>query len=486
MKAKYILYVILSITILFAYSCSDDDDWSEVKTNNHVNKWTYEQMSLWYYWYNKLPAGRRLNYNAHPLDFFENILYKRNTTDGDRFSWMQDNYQELLDALKGVTPMDLGFEYYNIDNYSYFLIVYVKPNTDAATKLRRGQHILKIDGKEISRNSGNLSQGKSSYNLTIYDPADNSTKDVTVNVELNYAEDPVYLHKTIDLTGGKKTGYLVYNQFTSDKGDDSFSYDKKLMDIFNEFISKDVTDVILDLRYNGGGSMYTATCLASALVPDRNTDNVFSRNKYNDKIDKELKKQSNYDSYIYDRFVDQTGNSRNNRVPIPSLGTHIKNKGGKLYILTGKYTASASELIINGLDPYMDNNIVLIGNTTYGKNVGSISLYEEKDKHNKWGLQPIVLQTFNADDKSDYAAGFTPKEENLYDEFKDDTMLKPLGDESELLLATAIADITGQPKPGKKKIKTGISISGSSLENKKGAFEMFVDSKKFEDLINKE
>lgn len=485
MKAKYILYVILSIAVLFAYSCSDDDDWSEVKTNNHVNKWTYEKMSLWYYWYDKLPASRSLNYNAYPLDFFESIIYSRNTTDGDRFSWMQDNYQELLDALKGITPMDLGFEYYNINDYSYFLIVYVKPNTDAATKLKRGQHILKVDGKEISRNSTNLSQGKSSYNLTIYDPVDSSTKGVTINLALNYAEDPVYLHKTIDLTGGKKAGYLMYNQFTSDKGDNSFSYDRKLVDIFNEFISKDITDIILDLRYNGGGSILTATHLASALVPNRNTENVFSENKYNNKIDKELRKQSNYDSYIYDRFADEIG-TQNSKISIPALGTHIKNKGGKLYILTGKYTASASELIINGLDPYMDNDIVLIGNTTYGKNVGSISIYEEKDKHNKWAIQPIVLQTFNADGESDYAAGFTPKEENLYDEFKDDTMLRPLGDTDELLLATAIADITGQPKPGKKKTKAAINISGSSLENRKGAFQMFVDNEKFESLITKE
>jgi len=489
MKAKYILYAILFATILYASACNDsDDDWSEVKTNNHVNNWIYEKMSLWYYWYDKMPDKRTLNSNIYPEDYFDKVLYPYNsaTKEGDRFSWIQENYVELLNALKGVTPRDLGFEYYTGNNY--YLIVYVKPNTSAASAgIKRGQHIIMVDNIRVSEGGNNpLAQGKSSYTLTVYDPEDDSTKDIKINVELNYAENPIHFYKTIPLTGNKKAGYMVYNQFTSDKGDNSYSYDKELVNIFNGFISENVTDIVLDLRYNGGGSMLSATYLASALVPNRDVNNIFSKNKFNQKIDEDLKKESNYDSYINDRFVNEIGSGRVNRVTIPTLGTHIKSKGGKLYILTGSYTASASELIINGLMPYMGNDIILIGRTTYGKNVGSISLYEEKDAHNKWGMQPIVLQTFNANDESDYYEGFTPLVENQYNEFEDDTRLKPLGDSDEILLATAIADITGQQKPGKKKSKSLNSISGASLEYKKGAFEMFVDQNKFKDLINKE
>lgn len=488
MKAKYILYAILFATILCAYSCDDDDDWSEVKTNNHVNSWIYNKMSLWYYWYDKMPAQRSLNHNIYPEEYFKKVLYPydANTREGDRFSWIQENYVELLNALKGVTPRDLGFEYYTGNNY--YLIVYVKPNTSAASSgIKRGQHIVMVDNIRVSEGGNDpLAQGKNSYTLTVYDPEDDSTKDIKINVELNYAENPILLSKTILLSNNKKAGYVVYNQFTSDNGDNSFSYDKELLVIFNRFMNENVTDMVLDLRYNGGGSMLAATYLASALVPDRDVNNIFSKNRFNDKIDSELKNESDYDSYVNDRFVNEIGSSRLDKVIIPALGTHIKNKGGKLYILTGKYTASASELIINGLKPYMGSDIVLIGNTTYGKNVGSISLYEEKDSHNKWGMQPIVLQTFNANDESDYAAGFTPLPANQYNEFEDDTRLKPLGDADEILLATAIADITGQPKPAKKKSKSISNISGSSLEYKKGAFQMFVDQDKFESLINKE
>ena len=105
---------------------------------------------------------------------------------------------------------------------------------------------------------------------------------------------------------------------------------------------------------------------------------------------------------------------------------------GRVYILTSSRTASASELIINALKPYME--VFLIGDTTYGKNVGSISLFEENDNKNQWGLQPIVVKVFNSQDQSDYGTGFVPdvvhKDNGLY--------LYPLGDPKEALLSQAI------------------------------------------------
>jgi C-terminal processing protease CtpA/Prc len=484
MKAKYILYAIFLAIVMFAYSCSDnndDDQWSQTQINNHVNDWIYKEMSAWYYWNDKMPTEKNVNYNSDPENFFDNLLYNKNTVNGDRFSWIQENYVELLNALKGVTPRDLGFEYYT--GSDYYLVVYVKPNTHAASQgIKRGQQIKAVNGTTIKSGINNPLTGADTYNITVYDPADDNTKDIRVNVEYNYAENPVYYSNTYSLSGGKKAGYLVYNQFTSDSGDNSVAYDRKLVDIFNGFISEGVSDIILDLRYNGGGSILTATRLASALVPNRSTDNIFSRNEYNKIIDQALKDElgNNYDSYINSRFVDDITYGRG-KISIPELGTHIKNKGGKLYILTGSYTASASELIINGLKPYMNNDIVLIGLTTYGKNVGSVSLYKEDDDHNKWGMQPIVLKISNVENYSDYAAGFTP--DYKYNEFVDDDRLRPFGDTDEILLATALANIEGVSLPAKKALKSSTEISGSSLENRKGAFEMFVDDKELRNLI---
>ena len=79
-----------------------------------------------------------------------------------------------------------------------------------------------------------------------------------------------------------------------------------------------------------------------------------------------------------------------------------------MFVLTTDHTASASELIINGLRPYM--TVTTIGTTTYGKNVGSITITDDSGKI-KWGLQPIVFKSFNTLGQSDYSTGFTPSTE---------------------------------------------------------------------------
>src|SRR5690606_22852325 len=108
--------------------------------------------------------------------------------------------------------------------------------------------------------------------------------------------------------------------------------------------------------------------------------------------------------------------------------------GNRLYVLTSSGTASASELIINGLKPYMD--VFLIGDVTYGKNVGSIAIEDEENPENKYGLLPIVTQSFNSLDESDYSTGFTPNipiNENT-------ERLRMLGDVNEIMLRTALEE----------------------------------------------
>ena len=142
----------------------------------------------------------------------------------------------------------------------------------------------------------------------------------------------------------------------------------------------------------------------------------------------------------------------------------------KIYILTSKSTASASELVINGLAPYID--VVQIGDFTIGKNVGSITLYDSPDfsknsvnPNHKYAMQPIVLKIVNKDGFGDYQVnGLTPDVqllENLGN-------LPPLGDTSEPLLAAAINMITasGRPIP----------------QNPEKQFDHFKDSKSLDGL----
>jgi len=126
----------------------------------------------------------------------------------------------------------------------------------------------------------------------------------------------------------------------------------------------------------------------------------------------------------------------------------------KLYILTGGGTASASELTITGLKPYMD--VITVGETTYGKYTGSITLKpefyfdkNEYDEFENWGLQPIVLRYANSQGVTDFKDGFIPDipaEDDLFSGI-------PLGARQDPLIKAAIEDITGSQVVAMKKAK---------------------------------
>ena len=141
-------------------------------------------------------------------------------------------------------------------------------------------------------------------------------------------------------------------------------------------------------------------------------------------------------------------------------------------MLTTGGSASASELVINGLRPFME--VITIGTTTYGKNVGSITI-DDKTKRIKWGMQPIVSKTFNALNQSDYSTGFVPKVE--VKEFTN-VAWKPLGDISDALLNEAVFQITGG-RTARVAVRNGVETRSvdSSIERKAGGSNMFFTDK---------
>jgi len=501
MKVKFTFFVPLIILAFLFASCEDKDDngtTGEQKKNKHVNDWVYSQMNIYYYWRDKMPASRGLDYTISPYDFFENLLcpYNSGTKEGDRFSWIQESYVDLLNSLSGVSSREIGFEYipYLMRSGSedvMFVVAYIKKGTKAEKSgLKRGDIITKVDGIPLNMNnwSGALYQNKSAYVLE----GVNFSGKITVEPTGSYAENPIYLDSIYTIKD-KKIGYIVYNQFTMDNGDNSYIYDKQLASIFSKFESENVSDLVLDMRYNGGGYVTCAVNLASALVPQRDTKEIFCYKDFNPIFTTAARREfttQEYDQFVNNYFKDNIEYLKNNGSTvnmgsIPRYGDKIN----KLYILVGKNTASASELVINGLIPFMKNKIVLIGETTYGKNVGSFTLYEENDRDNKWGMQPIVSRSYNKLGDSEYAGGFTPgiglKGEVIEDFAGIDQGLKPLGDKDESLLGFALAEITGGTKSKilKRKSVAGIKSIGSSFALKPGAYDMVINDKRINKIV---
>ena len=218
--------------------------------------------------------------------------------------------------------------------------------------------------------------------------------------------------------------------------------------------------MVLDLRYNGGGSVETATDLATMITGQFNGQ-IFYREFWNEDRQADYAEDGLFDGSI------SNGNATN------SLNLT------QVYILTTRRTASASELVINGLRPYID--AVQVGDTTTGKFQASILLYDapapqfsrsEANPNHTYVMLPLVFKTANAAGNTDFVDGLFPQIPMQEDYFN----LGQLGDENEPFLATALFEIAGRPVPAHKSFKPLKEIS----ENKANSpiYQIMIDDMK--------
>ena len=347
------------------------------------------------------------------------VLFKYLLSSEDRFSFIVEDIDQLEDSFQGIslsTGMDYALATIGGSKEIIGYVRYVFPNSDAEKQgVKRGDFFFSVDGQRLSTTNYQQLLFNQKTALTFgFCKVENKqlvpTESKTLS-QLPLQEDPILLHKTLSRSG-KKIGYLVYNSFVS-------KYDKELNEVFAQFKSDGISDLVLDLRYNSGGSVQTAIYLAS-MIKGTDTNKVFVRQTSNTKMANYWKRDHTFENNI-------------SGTPIHTLNLP------KIYILTSKHTASASELIINGLKPYL--TVVQIGETTIGKNLASITL-KDKSQGSKWAMQPIVLRSENANGFGHYESGIVPDFE-----IKEDVRnLGTLGNENEPLLAKALELITGMPQ----------------------------------------
>jgi C-terminal processing protease CtpA/Prc len=480
-KKFSICYIISVVSVLLTLNSCKKDEPGLSTLDKHINTFIWEDMQAYYLWTDNVEnlkddkeSGMVNKYTDHEKLFYD-LLYKYK--DVDKFSWIVDDYTELENSFAGIS-LSMGYDFrlgkIGDSNDLFGFVRYVIKGSPAdLAGMKRGDVFTKINDKQltVSNYESLLNQNSYSIGFALIGSFTHTISPINKKVTLTAVEiheNPIFLD-TVYTINGKKIAYLMYNQFISD-------YDLQLNDVFKRFKDQGVTDLVLDLRYNPGGAMSSAVNLAS-MICSTDTNKVFDQNFYNTLFQAYINKNFGVE-YSRVKFADKIQeNETDPGVLINSLGLK------KVYILTSDNTASASELVINGLKPYM--NVVAIGDATYGKYVGSMTIKDYDDKGNlntqhKWALQPIVLKFANADGVTDFVNGIPPSITLT----EDITNLLPLGSTDEPLLKKAISQITGISTM--KSAESSNRIQFNSVADRKDfiphAKEMYLDSRFFKKI----
>lgn len=452
---KYLMFFLLTGGLFV--SCSKDDmdddkggDNIQIEGNleMEIKDFVWEGMNFWYLYKEFKPilqddafssqndyASYLQEWNSPEDLFYDGLLYSE-----DDFSWIVDDYEVLENTFAGIrktSGANIQLAYIREDSDDLAGIIrYVIPNSPAdAAGLKRGMLFTQIDGQTLTAANYQTLLAPDTYVLGFAEFTDEgiqSTGETAEITKIQLTENPILVAKTIDLNG-TKVGYLMYNSFTHD-------FDKELNDAFGQFKSNGVTELVLDLRYNGGGRVSTAADLASMITGQFKGD-ILIRTQYNDNIESLLSEQARvtrFDDQIFDGDESDPGHEDHTPMPINSLNLD------RVFVLATGSSASASELIINGLAPYID--VVHIGQKTVGKVQASITLYDadvpyyEKENLNpdhKYAMQPLISTSVNADGEA-FPEGLIPdiNQKEAWDNFG------MLGDEAEPLLAIALNEIS--------------------------------------------
>jgi len=466
--------ILLLLVIAITFSCSKDEDLLLPNTIDpdgsaevEVQDFMWKSMNFWYFWQSNIDdladdrfinsTEGRAEYTAFldseddPAAFFENKLQYIE----DRFSFYNADYRELTNSLAGISKsngLEFGLVRFQDSEDLFGVVRYIIPNSNAATaNIQRGELFTGVNGQTLTLGNYQdlLFNGNDTYTLNMADFVSGSVspsdKEVMLTKAEALSENPVFISKSFEI-GGENIGYIMYNQFTNE-------YDDELYTAIEALKSAGISNLVMDLRYNPGGSVNTTRLLAS-MIYGTNTSDVFLRKRYNDKLQDQFN-----DSQLEVYFANKVGSKT-----INSLGF------AKLYVLTSSSSASASELLINSLEPYID--VIQIGDVTRGKNEFSTTLVDDRDNsylytpsrvnkinpNNQWAIQPLIGRNENAEGFSDFTSGLQP--DILLKE--DYGNLGVLGDQNEPLLARAIQAITGQTGKRDFTVKYPIDIFSSS------------------------
>ncbi len=281
-----------------------------------------------YLWYDQVASNVDYTQYSEPQEMINDLR----VDPPDRWSFMIT--QQKYEAIANQKTSGFGFGY-----ITGFRIYLVRIDSPAWDKLQRGDEIILVNGETASDENIRSASRNLNVETTFTILRNGSSRDVTVTPrEYSYK----VTKGEIVSQNSKKIGYMRFDAFTE-------SAVSEIETLFNTFHSEQITELVIDLRYNGGGSVDTA----SVLLDNLNNLHPGKRQMY-------LNWNANYQNKNSTYFFEEKDEQDGNELALP-----------RIVFLVTKGSASASEALINALVPYLGtNNVVTIGDATHGKPVG--------------------------------------------------------------------------------------------------------------------
>ncbi len=444
---------LLCYTILFTilYSCRADEDMLSTYpagSSQQVNQWMLKTMQRYYLWADQIPS--QTNLDQSPKDYFKSLLTKE-----DQFSVAikKDDPGTIPQSVRTL----FGFDFSVIQQHNQLTFALVKMVLeDSPAKragLQRGDIITGIN--ELNVSPENISKimaavlGSRTLSLKIAELKDNQLvfkRSVEVQAMLSFNQ-PL-LSKILEVNNDK-AGYLYLADFQDGLA-------SSLVKPFQEFKGQNIRHLILDLRYNGGGSVSSAAALCALI-----TDKLKSGTPF-------IVYKGNKNGGTVNHSIDQAFANGNQNISFDALKASALSLS-QVYIITSANTASAAEVVINNLKPYI--KVTQIGDKTLGKDMAAFTLSDTETAENKWVIYPMVYKIFNILDSGNYTSGIEPA--LIADEYAQ-LPLQPLGSKDETLLASTLLVITGQASS---------NLKTKSHNTKNMVFRILAESEKPENFI---
>jgi len=354
-----------------------------------------------YLWYNQIVDVVPANYTTAP-DYFDALLVRSS----DRFSFSLPIADATSQLQEG---KETGFGIRWGVTGSRIFALYVDPNSQVANVITRGAELTAVNGLNLAflstddlNNALFPGQPGKSVSITFRLPGTSTTQTRSM-VTGTFDSTTVGQPSVFALAGGARVGYLLFNQHLPVS-------ESALSQAMTYFKQQGITELVLDMRYNGGGYLFIAEEVASMIGGAAVQGQVFEQLIFNARHPEKTGDAANTHGFP----ARDTNNSL-----LPQLGL------SRVFVLTGSSTCSASESIINGLAPFVQ--VVQIGRTTCGKPYGSI----QHDIGNQ-AYFALQFEGVNANGTDNYKAGFTPTCT------VDDDLNYPLGDQREERLKAAL------------------------------------------------